>query len=209
MPKRHDTYTMLTHEDALLQRGCRAIAGIDEVGRGPLAGPVVVACVMMPLEHDAIIQGVNDSKKLSEKTRERLYDAIMERAIAVQIESADEKEIDRVNILQATIGCMCRAADNLSVAPDMVLVDAVKLQCTRPTYAIVHGDAISYSIACASIVAKVTRDRMMREYDALYPQYGFASNKGYGSAAHIQALRTYGKCPIHRDSFLHKILADV
>ena len=191
---RHDTLTMLAYERELTDRGYRAIAGVDEVGRGPLAGPVVVACVRMPLEDDAIIQGVNDSKKLSEKKRESLYDTIMERAISVKIAQADEKEIDRVNILQATISCMRRAID--------------ELQCSCPTYSIIKGDALSYSIACASIVAKVTRDRMMIEYDAMYPGYGFASNKGYGSQAHIDALHRIGKCPIHRDTFLRKILQE-
>ncbi len=204
----HDTMTMLAYERELTDRGYRAIAGVDEVGRGPLAGPVVVACVRMPLEDDAIIQGVNDSKKLSEKKRESLYDAIMERAISVKIAQADEKEIDRVNILQATISCMRCAIDELPAPADMVLIDAVRLQCSCPTYSIIKGDALSYSIACASIVAKVTRDRMMIEYDAMYPGYGFASNKGYGSQAHIDALHRIGKCPIHRDTFLRKILQE-
>lgn len=202
MAVRHDTMTMLAYERAMEAEGKSIVGGVDEVGRGPLAGPVVVACVIMPLAEREIIQGVNDSKKLSEKKRETLYDAIMEKALAVSVASADQKAIDEINILEATKRCMRQAIDTIAVSPDVVLIDAVKLECRYPTLAIVKGDALSYSIACASIVAKVTRDRQMRAYDAQYPQYGFASNKGYGSAGHIAAIRQYGPCPLHRRSFI-------
>lgn len=202
MAVRHDTMTMLAYERAMEAEGKSIVGGVDEVGRGPLAGPVVVACVIMPLAEREIIQGVNDSKKLSEKKRETLYDAIMEKALAVSVASADQKTIDEINILEATKRCMRQAIDTIAVSPDVVLIDAVKLECRYPTLAIVKGDALSYSIACASIVAKVTRDRQMRAYDAQYPQYGFASNKGYGSASHIAAIREYGPCPLHRRSFI-------
>lgn len=202
MAVRHDTMTMLAYERAMEAEGKSIVGGVDEVGRGPLAGPVVVACVIMPLAEREIIQGVNDSKKLSEKKRETLYDAIMEKALAVSVASADQKAIDEINILEATKRCMRQAIDTIAVSPGVVLIDAVKLECRYPTLAIVKGDALSYSIACASIVAKVTRDRQMRAYDAQYPQYGFASNKGYGSAGHIAAIRQYGPCPLHRRSFI-------
>lgn len=199
---KHDTFTMLEYEKKYLAEGKKYIAGVDEVGRGPLAGPVVVACAIMPLGDEDIIQGVNDSKKVSEKNREILFEKIKEKAIAYRIEWADEKIIDEINILQATKRCMVNAIDNIEVAPDIVLVDAVNLNCKYPVEAIIKGDAKSYSIACASILAKVTRDRYMREMDALYPQYGFADNKGYGSAKHIQALKDTGACPIHRKTFI-------
>ncbi len=203
MPKtKHDTFTMLEYERQYAAEGKKYIAGVDEVGRGPLAGPVVVACVIMPLGDEDIIQGVNDSKKVSEKNREILFEKIMQKAIACKIEWADEKVIDEINILQATKRCMQRAVDGISISPDIVLIDAVGIDCKYPTQSIIKGDAKSYSIACASIVAKVTRDRYMAEMDEVYPQYGFASNKGYGSAKHIEALKTVGACPIHRRSFI-------
>ena len=199
---KHDTFTMLEFEKQCLEKGQKYVAGVDEVGRGPLAGPVVVASVIMPLGEEDIIQGVNDSKKVSEKNREILYGKILEKAIAYSIEWADEKVIDEINILEATKGCMKRAIESLSVAPDTVLIDAVKIDCKYPILPIIKGDAKSYSIACASILAKVTRDRYMVEMDEKYPQYGFASNKGYGSQKHIEALKTIGACPLHRKSFI-------
>ncbi|MDE7079731.1 MAG: ribonuclease HII [Clostridia bacterium] len=199
---KHDTFSMLEYEKKCLEKGQKYVAGVDEVGRGPLAGPVVVASVIMPLGCEDIIQGVNDSKKVSEKNREILYGKILEKAIAYRIEWADEKVIDEINILEATKLCMQKAIDNLSVSPDTVLVDAVKLKCKYPVEPIIKGDAKSYSIACASILAKVTRDRYMIEMDGKYPEYGFAANKGYGSAKHIEALKSVGPCPLHRKSFI-------
>lgn len=199
---KHDTLTMLEYEKQCLEKGQKYIAGVDEVGRGPLAGPVVVASVIMPLAEEDIIQGVNDSKKVSEKNREILYQKIISKAIACSIEWADEKVIDEINILQATKLCMKKAIEGLSVAPDTVLIDAVKIDCKYPILPIIKGDAKSYSIACASIVAKVARDRYMTEMDVKYPEYGFASNKGYGSSKHIEALKTVGPCPLHRKSFI-------
>ncbi|MGN0771682.1 MAG: ribonuclease HII [Christensenellales bacterium] len=202
MATKHDTMTMLEYENKYLSAGVDLIAGMDEVGRGPLAGPVVVACVIMPLSADDIILGVNDSKKLSEKKREQLYDKIVDKAIALRIESMSEKEIDEINILQATKTCMKRCVENLSVKPQIVLIDAVNIDVECKIESIIKGDAKSYSIACASIVAKVYRDRLMKEYDAVYPQYDFASNKGYGSAKHIKAIKEIGPCSIHRRTFI-------
>lgn len=193
---------MLEYEKRYLDQGKKYIAGVDEVGRGPLAGPVVVASVIMPLKDEDIIQGVNDSKKVTEKNREQLFEIIKQKAIAYRIEWADEKIIDEINILQATKRCMTRAINSLGTAPDIVLVDAVNPDCNYPVEAIIKGDAKSYTIACASILAKVARDRYMREMDSLYPEYGFKDNKGYGSAKHIEALRKTGPCPIHRKSFI-------
>ena len=187
-------------ERELLAEGARLIGGMDEAGRGPLAGPVVAAAVVMPL--DEIIEGVDDSKKLSEKKREMLFDRIIEKAIAYKIVAVDEKEIDRINILQATKKAMTECVLGLSVKPDIVLVDAVKLALEVPTKAIIKGDALSYSIGAASILAKVYRDRLMRECDKLYPAYGFAKHKGYGTKDHIDAIRMVGPCPIHRRTFI-------
>lgn len=205
---KHDTFTMLEYEKKYLDMGKKYIAGVDEVGRGPLAGPVVVACVIMPLGDEDIIQGVNDSKKVSEKNREILYDKIMHKAISCRIEWADERVIDEINILQATKSCMQKAIDGMEASPDIVLIDAVKLDCKYPIEPIIKGDAKSYSIACASIVAKVTRDRYMVEMSEKYPQYDFASNKGYGSAKHIEALKSVGACPIHRKSFIKNFVSE-
>ena len=207
MPK-HDTMTMLEYEHDLLSKGMTAIGGIDEVGRGPLAGPVVVACCVMPLSDEDIIQGVNDSKKVSEKNREILYEKIKEKAIAYQIEMLDEKAIDEMNILAATKACMAKAIEDISqkIKLDIVLIDAVKIDTSVPILPIIKGDAKSYTIACASILAKVTRDRMMVEFDKQYPGYDFASNKGYGSAKHIQALKEIGPCEIHRRTFIKNFI---
>ena len=196
----------LAFERELLASGVRLIGGMDEAGRGPLAGPVVAACVIMPL--DDIIEGVDDSKKVSEKKREILYDKIIEKAIAYKICLADEKVIDDINILNATKKAMTECVTGLSVRPDIVLVDAVKLALEVPTKAIIKGDALSYSIAAASILAKVYRDRLMREYDMIYPAYGFAKHKGYGTKEHIDAIRVVGPSPIHRRSFITHFVDD-
>ena len=180
---------------------CRYICGIDEVGRGPLAGPVVAAAVILPKEED--IYYLNDSKQLSEKKREALYDEIMEKAVAVGVGFADEKCIDEINILQADYVAMRIALSKLSVTPDILLNDAVIIpEVDIKQESIIKGDAKSVSIAAASIVAKVTRDRYMVEMDKKYPGYGFASNKGYGSAEHIAAIKKLGPCEIHRRSFI-------
>ena len=177
----------------------RAFAGIDEAGRGPLCGPVAAACVVMPPE--PLLLYVDDSKKVTEKRREMLYDRIMETAVYARVVLASPEEIDRVNILNATKRAMEEAAKD---APcDLFLVDAIDtLRVPGETRGIIHGDAVCYSIAAASILAKVTRDRLMREMDRQYPQYGFAGHKGYGTAQHIAALREYGPCPAHRRSFI-------
>lgn len=178
------------------------ICGIDEVGRGPLAGPVVAGAVILP--KDCRILYINDSKKLSEKKREELYDMIMEQAVAVGIGMVGPGRIDEINILQATYEAMREAIGKLSPQPDLLLNDAVTIpEVSIRQVPIIKGDAKSISIGAASIVAKVTRDRLMLEYDKVMPEYGFASNKGYGSAAHIEAIKKYGPTPIHRKSFIH------
>ena len=192
---------MLEYERQFLEMGDKFIAGIDEAGRGPLAGPVVVAGVIMTLDEADIIDGVNDSKKLSAKKRDALYDLIIEKAIDVQVAVVDHLTIDRDNILNATKNGMLQCI-NCFKNVDRVLIDAVKLNAKVPTLSIIHGDALSYSIAAASIVAKVTRDRLMLEYDKQYPQYNFAKHKGYGTAEHIRLLKEHGPCPIHRRSFI-------
>lgn len=176
------------------------VCGIDEVGRGPLAGPVVACAVILPKDVDILY--VNDSKKLSEKKREELYDEIMEKAIAVGIGMEDQNVIDELNILQATYSAMRKAIANLNVKPDVLLNDAVTIpEVDIKQVPIIKGDAKSVSIAAASIIAKVTRDRMMVELDEKYPGYDFASNKGYGSATHIEGIKRQGLCEIHRRSF--------
>ena len=177
----------------------RAFAGIDEAGRGPLCGPVAAACVVMPPE--PLLLCVDDSKKLTEKRREALYDQIMETAVYARVALASAEEIDRLNILRATKKAMAEAAKDAPCS--LFLVDAVSdLDVRGEVRGIVHGDALCYSIAAASILAKVTRDRLLREMDARWPQYGFAKNKGYGTAEHIAALKAYGPCPEHRRSFI-------
>ncbi len=181
------------------------ICGIDEAGRGPLAGPVVVASVIMPV--DSMIEGVNDSKKVSEKKREKLFDEIKNEAISYGIGIAWQEEIDDINILEATRKCVTRSLEELEIKPEVILVDALNKLDTLgiPYRSVIKGDAKIYSIAAASIIAKVTRDRIMREMDEVYPQYGFAQHKGYGTAKHMQAIRENGLCPIHRRSFTKNI----
>ena len=185
--------------------GKEYVCGIDEAGRGPLAGPVVVASVMLP--KDSMIEGVNDSKKVSEKKREKLYDLILNEAISYGIGIIYQDEIDKINILQATKKGLTEALKQMKVRPDVILVDALNGIDTLgiPYKSIIKGDAKSYSIAAASIIAKVTRDRIMREWDKVYPEYGFINHKGYGTAQHIQAIREYGLCPLHRRSFTKNI----
>ena len=196
-------------ENALYEKGVTAICGIDEAGRGPLAGPVVVACCLLP--KDSLIEGVNDSKKIAEKKREKIYEEIINQAIAYGVGIIDQSEIDEINILNATKKGVTLAVKEMEEKlkeknisnPDIILVDALTEINTLgiPYKSIVHGDAVSYSIAAASIIAKVTRDRIIKEYDEKYPQYGFAKHKGYGTAQHIQAIKEHGLCPIHRRSF--------
>ena len=181
------------------------IGGIDEVGRGPLAGPVVTACVILP--KDCSILYINDSTKLSASKREELYEVIMKEAVSVSIGVVSEARIDEINILQATYEAMRQAIAEASVEPDILLNDAVTIPgVSIKQVPIIKGDAKSISIGAASIIAKVTRDRMMMEYDSVYPEYHFASNKGYGSSEHIQALKEFGPCPIHRRSFIGNFL---
>ena len=177
------------------------ICGIDEAGRGPLAGPVVVASVIM--KPDSFIEGVNDSKKVSEKKREKLYEQIIEEAVSYSVGIIDQNEIDEINILNATKKGLTESIKGLRVKPERIIVDALdKIDtCGIPYMPIVKGDAKCYSIAAASIIAKVTRDRIMRQWDEVYPMYGFSKHKGYGTAAHIAAIKEYGLCPLHRRSF--------
>lgn len=190
----------LLYERELIEKGCKYICGVDEVGRGPLAGPVVCAAVIMPL--DDMIEGVDDSKKLSAKKREMLSEKILNTAVAYSICRVEPQIIDEINILQATRLCMKNAVESLSVAPDFVLTDGnMTLDISVPQRSIIKGDALSYSIGAASIIAKVYRDKLMTDYAEIYPQYGFESNVGYGSKAHIQAIERFGLTPIHRRSF--------
>ena len=196
---------MQVDERELYGRGVRTIAGIDEVGRGPLAGPVVAAAVILPEDFDLL--GVNDSKKLSEKRREELFVQIKEKAVAWAIGMADSRVIDEINILQATKQAMAEAVGSLPVKPDHLLIDAVKLEgIAIPQTSIIKGDEKSVSVAAASILAKVTRDHMMVEYAEVFPGYAFEKNKGYGTKAHYEGIEARGICPIHRKTFLKKIL---
>ncbi len=195
----------LEYENRLRHQGYINIAGIDEAGRGPLAGPVVAACVIMDL--DNLVEGVDDSKKLSHKKRAALLDEIIEKAIAYGIGIVDIDVIEEINIYQATKIAMKRACENMKTNPEYVLVDAMKdLDLPYPQEVIIKGDSISYSIGAASIIAKETRDNLMMAYDKIYPEYGFSQHKGYGTKQHVQALKQYGACKIHRLSFLKKIL---
>ena len=188
-------------EKDLYHKGLKSICGIDEAGRGPLAGPVVVAGVIMP--QNSMIEGINDSKKVSEKKREKLYALIIEEAISYSVAIIGQDVIDDINILNATKSGVTKVVDELEVKPDLIIVDALTHINTRgiPYESIIKGDAKCYNIAAASILAKVTRDRIMREWDEVYPQYGFISHKGYGTAKHIAAIKEYGLCPIHRKTF--------
>lgn len=196
---------MLKYENEAYEKGYNYVCGVDEAGRGPLCGPVVAAAVI--LDRNAHLEGVNDSKKLSEKKREKLFDDIMEKAIAVGIGISDVDMIEEINILNATKEAMKEAISGLSIKPDFVLIDGnqdIQIDIDRTT--VVSGDALSESIAAASIIAKVTRDRMLREYDKEYPEYGFAKHKGYGTKMHIEAIKKYGLTPIHRPSFCTKFV---
>ncbi len=196
---------LLTIEREYFAKGFSAVAGVDEVGRGPLAGPVVCAAVILPLEEEKRIAGIDDSKKLSAKKRELLASQIRETARAFAICEVGAEEIDRINILQATRLCMKRAVESLGVSPDMVLTDGnMTLELSCPQKSIVKGDALVCSIGAASILAKVYRDELMREYAKEFPEYGFEKHVGYGTAAHIQAIREYGICRIHRKTFVTK-----
>ena len=193
----------LLYERELLNKGYKYICGVDEVGRGPLAGPVVCAAVIMPL--DGLIDGVDDSKKLSEKKREKLSRLILEKAVACNICLIEPEIIDKINILEATKLCMKNAVEGLNIKPDFVLTDGnMTLDISVTQQSIVKGDSLSYSIGAASIAAKVYRDNLMVELDKIYPAYGFAKNKGYGTADHIRAIKEAGICPVHRRSFTKK-----
>ncbi len=194
------------YENDLRNKGYKYICGIDEAGRGPLAGPVVVASVIMP--ENSMIEGVNDSKKVSEKKREKLYDLILEEAISYGVGIIGQDEIDEINILNATKKGLTTSLKELIQKPDLIIVDALTHIDTlgTPYESIIKGDAKCYSISAASIIAKVTRDRIMREWDKIYPQYGFAQHKGYGTSAHINALKEYGPCPLHRKTFIKNFI---
>ena len=205
--KELERLTNLKHiEEEMHNQGINYICGIDEAGRGPLAGPVVVAAAIMP--RNSMIEGVNDSKKVSEKKREALYELITNEAIAWGVGIIDQKEIDRINILNATKEGLTTAVKSLQIKPDRIIVDALNGIDTLgiPYTSIIKGDAKCYSIAAASIIAKVTRDRIMRQWDEIYPMYGFEKHKGYGTAAHIAAIKEYGLCPLHRLSFVKNII---
>ena len=194
-------------ENELKKQGYNLIAGVDEAGRGPLAGPVYAAAVI--LKDNEIIEGLNDSKKLSEKRREEIYDIICEKAVAYSVFSVDEKRIDEINILNATFEAMNGAVDNLDIKPDYVLIDGNRIKDMEiPHETIVKGDAKSASIAAASILAKVSRDKMIDKMDCEYPEYGFIRHKGYGTKEHTEAILKYGPCKIHRRTFLKKILGE-
>lgn len=198
----------LVYENKCKEQGYNLIAGTDEVGRGPLAGPVVCCAVIMPLGPEDIIEGVDDSKKVSEKKREKLAQEILAKAISIKVCRVDPKEIDEINILEATKKCMAECVNGLDVKPDVLLCDALNIKTSVPCYPIIKGDALSYTIGCASIVAKVYRDKLMVEYGKQYPVYGFEKHKGYGTAMHIKAIKENGPCEIHRRSFIKNFWAD-
>lgn len=201
-----NTKQIFDYDKQFLSNDVKYIAGIDEVGRGPLAGPVVTACVVMP--YDEMIDGVFDSKKVTAKNRARLYNEILDKAISVSVSLADNFRIDAINILNATKECMADCFKNSKVKPDLLLVDAVKLNICENEKPIIKGDATSYAIACASIVAKVYRDKLMYEYHKQFPQYDFEHNVGYGTKKHVEAIKQFGITPIHRLSFLGKIIGE-
>lgn len=190
---------MYEYEQELYEKGIELIGGIDEVGRGPLIGPVVTACVILPKNY--ILEGLTDSKKLSEKKREKFYDILMKDAISIGIGIVDEKEIDKVNIYQATKEAMAQAVDNMEIKPEHILVDAMPLELEIPTTSIIKGDAKSITIAAASVIAKVTRDRMLDELDKIYPMYDLKHNKGYPTKKHLEAIKKYGITKYHRLSY--------
>lgn len=201
-----DRTDKLAIERELLANGCRYIAGVDEVGRGPLAGPVVCAAVVMPLDEASLLDGVDDSKKLSPKKREGLSALIRERALAYAVYEVNEKTVDEINILQATRLGMREAILGLKIPPDFVITDGnMTLDIPFPQRSVIRGDSLSYSVGAASIVAKVYRDALMDDFASLYPAYGFERNKGYGTAEHIKAIKEYGLCPIHRRTFTKKL----
>ena len=194
-------------ENSFYSDGVQMICGVDEAGRGPLAGPVCAAAVILPPDID--IPGLNDSKKLSEKKRRELFPIIQEKAVAYGIAIADHTEIDEINILQATFLAMRRALEQLSIQPELALIDGNReTEFGIPVRTVVHGDSLSASIAAASILAKVTRDDMMMQMAQMYPQYGFEIHKGYGTKAHYAALTEHGPCPVHRMSFLKKFYGE-
>lgn len=194
---------MMVYENELYSKGYNIIAGIDEAGRGPLAGPVVACAVI--LKKDEYIEGLNDSKKISPKKRDKLYDEIIEKCVGYSLGIVDNNVIDEINILEATRLAMKKAIEGLEIKPDYLLIDAeTKVQTDIPLNGIVKGDSLSVSIAAASIIAKVTRDRMLLQLDEQYPQYEFAKHKGYGTALHIQKIKEYGLTPIHRKTFCSK-----
>ena len=193
---------MLDYENKYYNDGVVLVAGVDEAGRGPLAGPVCVASVIMP--QSPLSEEINDSKKLSEKKREKLYDEIVKTAICYKIELVDNKTIDEINILNATKLGMKKCIENMEIMPEIAIIDAVKIDTDIKTDSIIKGDALSYNVAAASILAKVTRDRLMVELHEKYPEYNFKKHKGYGTKAHIEAIKQYGLTPIHRPSFCTK-----
>ncbi len=197
----------LSYERSEIENGAKFVCGVDEAGRGPLAGPVFAAAVILP--EGMIIEGVNDSKKLSEKKREELFDIICENALAYNISAVDEGIIDEINILQATYRAMTDAVNGLDIKPDTALIDGNRIppQLEVKAKAVVKGDALSMSIACASILAKVSRDRFMIRIAEMYPQYMFEKHKGYGTALHVEKIKEFGASPVHRKSFLKKIEA--
>ncbi len=191
---------MLEYENKYYEKGCKYVAGVDEAGRGPLAGPVFAAAVIF--EKGVFIPEINDSKKLSEKKREELFDVIKEKALCYSIVSVDEKEIDKINILNAALKCFNMAVSELAIKPDVALIDGNRCgEMPVPYETIVKGDSKSMSVAAASILAKVARDRYIVELDAVYPEYNFKKHKGYGTKEHLEAIQKYGPCPIHRLSF--------
>lgn len=196
----NDVMDKLFYEHKNLEKGYKLIAGVDEVGRGPLAGPVVCCAVIMPL--DDVIEGVDDSKKLSPKKRQLLSEEIIKKAIALNIYEIEAEEIDRINILQAVRKCMTNAVKGLKVQPDITLVDGVDTKLDIKAEYVIKGDSASYSIGCASIVAKVYRDKLMTDYDEEFKEYCFASNKGYGSKKHIEKIKEIGPCKLHRKTFI-------
>ena len=203
--KNRELIDMWAYENYEYERGHLVVCGVDEAGRGPLAGPVCAAAVILP--RGLCIDGLDDSKKLSEKKREELYPVIVENALAYAVEFGSVDDIERYNILNATMRTMSKAVKALTLTPDIALIDGNKTpNIDIPAKAIVKGDSHSANIAAASILAKVTRDRLMYEYDAKYPHYGFAKHKGYGTAEHIAAIKEFGPCPIHRMSFISKFI---